>query len=954
MFKSRVILTTLLLVIVPFAARAEVMLAGLEAPATVVRDVNGIPHIRADNDHDLFFMQGRIHAQDRLFQMDLLRRSAAGTLAEVLGLAALPTDVETRTIGLSRAAVLSLAAHPPEMVAILQAYSDGVNSFLDEAELVGGLPPEYTGLGLTSVERWKPVDSVLVGKALGASTSLIVPDDIDLTIALKTYQGVGAASGLFDGTALFFEDLFRSAPFDPAATVPDSMSGFESPGGKSKGKDKHRKHKLSTSQKTLEHGRGYLKRMRRLPKVRGALLFDGGDMGGSNSWVIAGQHSATGSPMLANDMHLRLESPTIFHEIHLKSRGVDVIGSSFPGAPCVVRGHNRSIAWGITNARVDITDIYAEVIVPYSTPSGLATLHNGVPEPIELLFETFNANVGGHVVPIPGATRPVLIVPRRNNGPLITAPEYDPATGFTTALSVQSVGFGPTRDPEGLCAINRARNLDDFKSALQLIDFASQNFTYADKRGNIGYFVSGEVPLREDLQNPVASITPPFLIRSGVSGNEWIPIGGVQPENQATPFKILPFEEMPQVVNPASGVIVNANNDHNGNTLDNNPLNDLRDGGGLLYLNWGGRNFSIRAGRETEMIDDLLSRGGKKKGNKKRPHKNISFAQMKAMQADTVLNDARAMVPFILDAYKDGTRDGAHPILASLVADPRLVEAVKRLRKWKFTTPTGIPGGYDASVDKKDIDASIAATIYSVWRGTMVANSIDATLDAFGVADMPRPAKREEVVTALKHLLERDGVGVSGLNFFNVSGVDDPAMRRDIVVLASLADALKLLASSEFEPAFHGSSEQDDYRWGRLHRIVLKHPLGDVEGNFNVPPAFNLFPGPLPDLAGIPVDGGFETVDEAPPLDANNVRVSDSDSMMFDFGPTGRFVAQLGPRKVKAQTSLPGGESAVPGSPHYLNLLEPYLRNETFDLLTSPHAMKWNALSADEFVPAAQ
>jgi len=305
--------------------------------------------------------------------------AAAGTLAEVLGLAALPTDVETRTIGLSRAAVLSLAAHPPEMVAILQAYSDGVNSFLDEAEAAGRLPLEYAGLGLTSVARWEPVDSVLVGKALGASTSLIVPDDIDLTIALKTYQGVGAASGLFDGTALFFEDLFRSAPFDPAATVPDSMTGFDSPGGKSKGKDKSRKHKSMASEKTLEHGRGYLKRMRKLPTVSGALLFDGGDMGGSNSWVVAGQHSATGSPMLANDMHLRLESPTLFHEIHLKARGLDVIGSSLPGAPCVVRGHNRSIAWGITNARVDITDIYGEVIIAYPGPSGFATLHNGVP-----------------------------------------------------------------------------------------------------------------------------------------------------------------------------------------------------------------------------------------------------------------------------------------------------------------------------------------------------------------------------------------------------------------------------------------------------------------------------------------------------------------------------------------------------------------------------------------------
>ena len=189
------------------------------------------------------------------------------------------------------------------------------------------------------------------------------------------------------------------------------------------------------------------------------------------------------------------------------------------------------------------------------------------------------------------------------------------------------------------------------------------------------------------------------------------------------------------------------------------------------------------------------------------------------------------------------------------------------------------------------------------------------------------------------------------MNFFNVPGVTDPGSRRDIVVLKSLADALDLLASDAFAPAFANSVEQDDYRWGKLHRIVFRHTLGDAEPNFNLPPAFGLFPGPLAGLDGIPVDGGFETVDEAPPLDRNNVRVSDSDSFMFDFGPTGRFVARAGPWQVKAVTSLPGGESAIPGSPFYLNLLEPWLRNETFRMLKSPHRLQQEAVSIQEFLP---
>jgi len=579
---------------------------------------------------------------------------------------------------------------------------------------------------------------------------------------------------------------------------------------------------------------------------------------------------------------------------------------------------------------MDVNDVYTEELVPGASPYELYTVHGDERELVEFVIEAFRVNyaVGGVlqgvVVPVPqDQVPPVLIVPRRNNGPLITAPAPDLETGKLTALSLQSVGFGPTRDPEGLCAINRASNLDEFRAALQHIDFASQNFTYADRDGNIAYFVSGELPLREDLQNPDPGqpITPPFLIRDGSGGQDWIALNEAdQPADQATPYAILPFDEMPQVVNPPSGFIVTSNNDQAGNTLDNNPLNDLREGGaGLRYLNWGGRNFSIRAGRVTEMLGKRLSHG--------HGHGKMTAKQMREMQADIVLNDAKVLAPYIHSAYKNGKRrHHAHPLLAALAADPRIRKAVKRLHKWKYTTPTGIPEGYDARPRKGDVAESVATTIYSTWRGVMVANSIDATLDEMGLGDVPRPSQREEIVTALKHLLENNGMGASGINFFNVEGVNDAATRRDILVLASLAQALDLLASDAFAPAFANSTEQDDYRWGRVHRIVMGHALGS---GFDVPPAFGFFAPPIADLDGIPTDGGFETVDEAPPEKAN-IRVSDSDSFLFEFGPTGRFVAAFKHGELNASTSLPGGQSAIPGSPYYVNLLEPWLRNESF------------------------
>ena len=944
-------------------ANSETMiLPGLQAPVNVVRDTSGIPHIIADNEHDAFFMQGWVHAEDRLFQMDTSRRQIAGTLSELLGTDALEIDVQFRTLGLDRAAERSFHAHPQAFRDLLQAYSDGVNAYIDQAEAANRLPPEYAALQLTSVDPWTPLDSEIVGKGLAALTSLAPEGDIDLTVTLGTYQYVGVLAG-FDGTRLFFEDLYRSAPFNPASTVPDADAGKA-------GKHKHdhraaaaRSHQPSSSgrgvqasKKTLEQARAYRKLLHSLPKVPGIYQPESKAGGGSNSWVLSGANTQNGRPLLANDMHLPLNNPTIFHQVHLAAPGLDVIGSSIAGAPCVVRGHNQNLAWGITNARLDITDVYAEEIVPDpASPSGLSTIYMGSLEPIEYRMETFRANVNGQVIPV--ITRDVLTVPRRNNGPLITAPEFDPARGVLTALSLQSTGFSATRDPEGICGFNRARNLDEFKSALQLIDFASQNISYADTAGNIAFFVSGEVPLREDLQTaePGDIVAPPFLIRSGTGGQEWIPEPDPQAD-QAVPYRILPFEEMPQTINPESGVIVNANNDQIGNSLDNNSLNDFRPDGGLYYLSWGGRYFSIRAGRINELLEAELE-----------DHGRLKETDMSRIQADVVMLDAQVFTPAIQQAFDRATADGAHPELAAIAADPRVAEAVKRIADWDFSTPTGIPEGYDAHPgvhkDKaghgnfkkhkrpSTISNSVAATIYSVWRHEIVANTIDATLASVGLP--PLVNVREERVTALRHLLDNfdsnQGVGASGLNFFPGPADADAATRRDINILQSLASALDRLASDDFKAAFNSSTRQDDYRWGKLHRIVFEHPLGSIAEDFNVPPAFGLFPAPLDGLAGIPVDGGFETVDVGSPV--SNIETPGTDAFMFNAGATARFVSQLKRQQVKAKSSLPGGESAIPGSPFYLNLLEPWLLNSTYRLLVSPDAVQADAYLEEFFIP---
>src|SRR5215472_2010782 len=188
-------------------------LPGLQAAVRLTQDRNGITYINAGPLHDLFFMQGWVHARDRLFQMDVSRREPSGTLAELLGKAALPSDVQARTIGLRRAAERSWAAAPPDLRAVVTAYSAGVNAYVASHPL----PPEYAALHLTSFQPWTPVDTLTIGKAISFELSFDL--DIAPTLQLDAYV---AALGPERGYALFSQDVMRSQPFSDASTVPDA------------------------------------------------------------------------------------------------------------------------------------------------------------------------------------------------------------------------------------------------------------------------------------------------------------------------------------------------------------------------------------------------------------------------------------------------------------------------------------------------------------------------------------------------------------------------------------------------------------------------------------------------------------------------------------------------------------------------------------------------------------
>lgn len=931
---------------------AATQLPGLRDSVRVMYDGHGIPHIFARDDIDIAYMMGYLHARDRFFQMDRSRHLFSGSLGSLLGEGALSTDVQLRTLGLRRAAERTWAASPRILRIWIQAYADGVNDYL----AANPLPVEYTFLELTkaSVPPWTPVDTLAVGKGLAFGLSFDL-EDLDRTIALGAYQQVGAIAG-FDGTALFFEDLFRSAPFDPTVSIPGALSGASSAQTAGEGLQAMPQLSQVLLPKTLDLARRYHEEVSEIPALSWALKRSDADRG-SNWWMVAGGLSESGKAMIANDPHLALDSPATFYETHLMvfdpDRGsvLNANGVSFPGAPALAQGCNRVLCWGSTVHPMDVTDVYQEqIIIDPALGLPVATVYQGQAEPLLLLPQSYYLNQIGDGVPDNLVQAPVgpldggvtLIVPRRNHGPIVAVDASDPTA--VTGISVQYTGWGATFELEAFRRWLRASSISEFREDLEFFDVGSQNWGVVDVFGNIAYYTSAEMPLRDDLQN-LNSVDglPPYLLRDGTGTfrNEWIATQE-RSRRHALPYRILPFSEMPQVVNPPQGYVINANNDPIGTTLDNNPLNQLRPGGGLYYLNAG--YSSLRVGRLGRLFDEALAGGGK-----------VSLQDMRDFQANNQLLDAELAMPHILAAFANSQAAGAPASLAALGADPRVQEAAGRFAGWDFSTPTGIQEGFDPGDDPTalpapsadEVAASIAATIYSVWRGQMIENTVDGLLDAIGLGDFAPGSTLawSAVIHQLQAFPTLQGVGASGLPFFApLPDSADPAAARDGVILKSLMDALDLLASDEFAPAFGGSSDQDDYRWGYLHRIVFENPLGSP---FSIPEGGG-FTDVSPDLPGIARPGGFQVLDAS----SHSTRANGVDEFMFSSGPNRRFVAELDLGEVNGFQVIPGGQHSLPGSPFQGDQLYLWLTNDYHPLLLATGDVRAARQSQEDFVPA--
>jgi penicillin amidase len=912
----------------------------LAAKVSVTTDREGVRHIEATNDHDLAVASGYVHCRDRLFQMDQTRRQVDGTEAELLGQGRLEADIQARILGLHRAAERTLATLSPPFQALLQAYSVGVNHCIDTLPL----PPEYDLLELTQVRLWQAVDSVNIAKAFAASLSLI-ENDTELTEDLQAFVAAGIEGG-FDGQLFFSADVFRSAPMEPASTVPDATNGTPFAG--------RWKADAANLASAAAVARRVHEKMKTHPLFAPALNRRE-RFAGSNEWGVTGSKSPGGRPIIANDPHLPLNIPSTFYEWHLvvtddpEEGPLNVSGVGFPGLPGVIIGQNEYITWGAAVNPMDVSDWFSDTLhvaqpkclsigAEFCIESPPGTFH-----PVEIergvtyFFNVIGDGIDNNLVPatgLPPEAQTVLTVPFRSFGPILAVEDssvFEPPFGITKALVLQYTGFHATKELQAIQLWNRAQNLDDFLEGLAKFDVGSQNWAYADVDGNLAYFTSAEMPLRTDLEAGTVVGLPPFFVRDGTSGlNNWVPDPYPAPD-QAIPFEILPFDEMPQTINPENDFFVNANNDPAGTTLDNDPLNQVRisNPNAIYYLNQGYAD-GLRAGRITQLIQDHPGR--------------ISVNDMKRFQSNTQQLDAELMTPFLQEAFDNASRPDA-PIeladLADLASDPDIIEAVGRLAKWDSSTPTGIPEGYDAKnpngkrppgVPTPEARASVAATIYNMWRGQAIRSIIDDRLGSLGLGDN-LPGSRE-ALKALFNLLSQDdpddpytGIAAAGIDWIPEPATLSAAERRDLALLQALRAALDLLASDKFAPAFGESTDQDDYRWGKLHRIVFEHPFED---EFNIPPQAG-FNDVGPGLRGLARDGGYEVVNASsfsargPDLDEN--LDENIDAFMFDHGPVRRYVgeARTGPGKIAGVNVVPGGPSGIPGDPNYATQLGTWL-----------------------------
>ena len=481
-----------------------ISMPGLHGRVTVRRDERGIPYIEATNDEDLYFAQGYATANDRLWQMDLMRRTARGELSEVLGAGpnnlALDQDKQHRTMGFAQEVNSELAQASPQTRTLLDAYARGVNAYIDSLD-PKSMPPEFQLLQYKP-KPWTPADCLLPVKLFAEALSTTWRLDL-MREALASLPAEKRA-GLMPETS----------PLDVLVVGKDMKSPKA-----------YRSSQIGipvSNELLADLAKGQDVASQALERI--GLYAEG--LAASNNWVVNGKHTASGKPLLANDPHLAASAPSIWHMVHLSAPGLRVSGVTAPGLPGVVIGHNDRIAWGFTNVGPDVQDLYIEKFDPanprrYMTPQGW--------KDAEVREEEIRVRKGF------GSSEADIVsfdVTVTRHGPIILERDSKRYALRWTALDPKA------NNADSTYLVAQARNWKEFTQALRSFTAPTQNIVYADVDGHIGYYAAGIIPIRK-------------------SGDGSVPYDGSTDAGEWTGW--IPFDKLPHVYDPSGGIIVTAN-----------------------------------------------------------------------------------------------------------------------------------------------------------------------------------------------------------------------------------------------------------------------------------------------------------------------------------------------------------------------------------------------------------
>ncbi|MEU2239469.1 penicillin acylase family protein [Streptomyces sp. NPDC018338] len=796
----------------------EIRLDSLSADVEVKRDANGVPQIYADNETDLFRAQGYVQAQDRFYEMDVRRHVTAGRLSEMFGESQVETDSFLRTLGWRRVAqeeydkVLSA-----ETKKYLQAYAEGVNAYLKGRD-PADVSVEYAALKFTNdyaIEPWTPVDSVAWLKAMAWDLRGNMQDEIDRSLMTSRLS------------ASQIKQLYPEYPYalhqpilDKGAV--DGSTGSFDPKGKPGEGDGSTTGDTPGTNPTgtgSSGGSGVDAQLSGLSEVLDgipALLGPNGNGIGSNSWVVAGEKTTSGKPLLANDPHLSPQLPSLWYQMGLHCRSVsatcryDVAGYTFSGMPGVIIGHNDKIAWGLTNLGADVTDLYLEKI----GPDGY--LVDGKVKPFTVRDE---------VIKVAGGDDRKITVRSTERGPLVSdrstelekvgqkAPVGNaaPDRGTGYGVSLQWTALQPGKSMDAIFALDRAKDFTTFRAAAKNFEVPSQNLVYADTAGSIGYQSPGKIPQR-------------------AKGDGTLPAPGWDSTYKWKGY--IPFEKLPYEYNPDRGYIVTANQA----VIDQKTYPDL------LTKDWG---YGSRSQRINDLIESKTKDGGK-----------ISPDDMRTMQTDNRSEIATLLNPLLLKVD---------------ISDPYVREAQKLLEGWDYTQePDSAAAAYFNAVWRN---------VLKLAFGDKLPKELRAEGDCINVLPAETTGPVDEQNKLVRECGERDPDSAQpdgGDRWYEVvrpllkqeksewwttpgDRLDAATETRDQLLARAMKDA-------RWELTAKLGKDISTWSWGRLHQLTLKNQTLGTAGPGFVQQLLNRGPWNLGggeaavDATGWNAAGGYEVI----------------------------------------------------------------------------------------------